>query len=908
MNIGTDFFAQTIPDVLRELSATVEGLQGIEPTRRLQQNGYNELPREQRISVLRLFLNQFANALILLLIAAGLLSVFLGERTESIAIFAIVLINAVLGFIQEFKAERAIEALEKISAPHARVLRNGKAERIPARYVVPGDILLLEEGDIVPADARMVSVNSLQIEEASLTGESVPSKKVTHPFKIGTSVADQENMAFMGTVVTYGKGSAVVTATGAHTELGKIAKSIQSSPEVKTPLQMKFHQLAVQIGVIAVLLIAIVLVSGTVQQDLGFSKMLLFALVLAVATIPSALPVIVTVSLSLGANRLAKQNMLIKKLPAAESLGAVTVICSDKTGTITKNQMTVTDFYADGAHITVSGAGYEPSGDFFQKGQPYAPQQVELLLRTAVLCNNAKLIARGNQYSIAGDPTEGSLIVLAKKGQIDETVLARHFRRIEELPFDSDRKRMTVIVENMRLRRREAYVKGAPDLLIDQCTHISEGGKTRPLTHADREHILAANHSFGQRALRVLGLAYRELTSTATTPEQVEKNLTFIGLVGMIDPPRDEVQLAVEECAQAGIRAMIITGDHAVTTRAIAEQIGLMKAGDLVLTGADLDAMSDAELVAKIDQVRIIARALPIQKSRVVDALKQRGHVVAMTGDGVNDAPALKKADIGVAMGITGTDVSKEVAKAILVDDNFATIVHAVREGRNIYEKMIKSAKYLLSCNAGEIGTVLFAILLNLPLPVLPLQVLLINLLTDTAPAVGLGFESSDEGIMERPPRNPNEKPISRPMFISIVVFGIIMSLGTLSVFHRLLTQGLVVAQTAAFTALVLFQMFAVLSSRTLRPTLHKLNPFTNLWLLGGIVLAIGIQCLVIYVPILQNIFGTAPLSLAHWIEISIVASLGFIMMEASKFLLAKVDQRPLRSAFRAYAPARASS
>ncbi|USN45712.1 MAG: cation-translocating P-type ATPase [Candidatus Woesearchaeota archaeon] len=882
-----DYYAVSSKESIRLLNSSEYGLTKKEAQKRLEEFGYNELPKEKKFRLLNIFIGQFKNPLILLLILAGIISFFLGELVESIAIFAIVILNALLGFYQEYKAEKAIEALEKLSSPTARVLRSGEEQKIPAKEVVPGDILLLEAGDIVPADSRLLDISSLQIDEASLTGESVPSKKTIEPFKAGISISDQENMAFMGCTVTYGKGKSIVTNTGIKTEFGKIAASLQTTKETITPLQAKFERLAKQIGIAAVILIIIVLISGTLQGTLTFGKMLLFALVLAVATIPSALPVIVTVGLSKGAKDLAKKKMLIKKLPAAESLGASTIICSDKTGTITKNQMTITSLFCSNRTITVSGTGYNPEGNFFEGKKQINPKKLELFFRIGYMCNNAKLVRNGKKSEILGDPTEGSLIVLGKKGCLDDKQLQKKFTFIEELPFDSDRKRMSVIFKNNISKKAEAYVKGAPDLLLDRCDKIFENGVIRKLTKEDRKKILDVNRNYAKKALRVLALAYRELPhSKKYMISNVENNLVFVGLAGMIDPARDEVRLAVEQCQDAGIKVMIITGDQAITTKAVAEQIGLFRKGDLILSGEDVEKMSDFELEKIIDDVRIIARAMPIHKLRIVNVLQNKGHIVAMTGDGVNDAPALKKADIGIAMGITGTDVAKEVSKAILTDDNFASIVSAIKEGRNIYDKMIKSAKYLLSCNTGEIITILTAILLNFPLPLLPLQILLINMLTDTSPALGLGFEAAEEGIMKRQPRDPDEKPISNKLFASIIIIGLIMGLGTLFLFVLYKDVSLVKAQTVAFTALVMIQMFAVMSSRSLSPSLAKLNPFSNKLLFGAVCLSVMVHLAVIYWVPLQAIFGTVPLLWGDWLIILLVSLFGLLFMELSKLLM----------------------
>lgn len=882
-------YSMAINEVFQLTRSSNNGLSGREAAKRLEQFGFNELDVGSHVSALKIFLNQFKNAFIVLLIFAGVLSLFIGDEIEAAAIFGILLLNTMLGFFQEYKAERAIEALEKIAAPMARVVRDGRQQVIPAREVVFGDIVLLEAGDIVPADCRLIEVSSLQIDEASLTGESVPSKKISSKLGPRTQVADQENMAFMSTNVTYGKGKGLVTGIGMKTEFGKIAITLQKTEETQTPLQAKFGVLAKQLGAVGLALIIIVLTLGTMQGTKPFSEMVLVALALTVSTIPNSLPVIVTVGLSMGAQRLAKKNMLIKKLPAAESLGAATIICSDKTGTITKNEMTATDIFFNGQNIRVSGTGYEPKGSFSIKGREISHKKLELLLRIGYLCNNAKLVKNEGSHEIIGDPTEGALVVLGKKAFFEEDDLKHRFTFVKELPFDSDRKRMTVIARNNINKKIEAYVKGAPDLVLKHCNRIYENGRVRAIKQKDREIVIGANNSFGEKALRVLALAYREIppSSVKYGIKEVEQNLIFVGLVGMIDPPREEVAAAVEKCKAAGIRVMIITGDHAVTTTAVAKQVGLFEEGDIVLTGEEIEKMSNEEIESSIDRIRIIARAMPILKSRIVDALQKKGHVVAMTGDGVNDAPALKKADIGIAMG-TGTLVAKEVSKAILVDDNFASIVNAIEEGRNIYNKMIRSARYLLSCNCGEITSVFIAILLNFPLPLLPLQILLMNLLTDDFPALGLGFEKNEEGIMQRPPRNPKERPINTRMLISILVFGLIMSAGTLYVFSQYKDVDLVHAQTMAFTTLVMFQLFAVMSSRTLYYSPKALNPLTNKWIVGAVLLSLLIQFAVIYLSPLQTIFGTTGLSIFDWLEITAISFLGFLLMEASKFAMGK--------------------
>lgn len=875
-------------ELLKQKKSSVTlGLESKDAKQRLIKFGANELIKNKKGNLLKIIIWQFKNALILLLVFAGFLSLFLGNTIESIAIFVIIILNIILGFIQEYRAEKAIDALKKISEPFTRVIRDGVTLKIPSKEVVVGDIVVIEAGDIVSCDGVLFETSSLEIEEASLTGESLASKKSVTSKDINSQTITKDAFVYMGTTVTYGKGKYLVTSTGMNTEFGKIAKSLHETKETLTPLQIKFKKLARQIGIVAVILIIIVLLLGLLQNTLSFEKMILFALALTVSTIPNSLPIIVTVGLSIGSKKLAKQNLLIKTLPAAESLGSVTIIVSDKTGTITKNQMTATQLYINHKIIDVTGTGYVPKGEFYFNNRLVNKKELELLLKIGYLCNNSKLTKKENRHEIIGDPTEGALIVLGEKQNIKEDL--KNYSLIEELPFDSDRKIMSSIYSNNLVNKKEAYVKGAYDLLIKRCTKILDDGKIRAITKKDITKLNEINILFANKALRVLGLAYKDVSNLKKYNfKNIEEDLVFVGLVGMIDPPRDEIKQAIADCKSAGIETMIVTGDHATTTIAVAKQIGIYKKDDVVLTGKDVEEMSDLQLENIIDKIRIVARVLPIQKLRIVSALQKKGHVVAMTGDGVNDSPALKKADIGVSMGITGTDVSKEVSKAILVDDNFATIVNGIKEGRNIYDKMIKSAKYLLSCNAGEIFTVFFAILLGFPLPLLPLQILLMSILTDDFPALGLGFEKGEPKIMKRPPRVPNENPISRKLFLSIIIFGFIMGLGTLLLFNSYLPFGLSKAQTVAFTTLVMFQVFAVVSSRRLYSGFRHLNPFTNKYLSGAIFLSIAIQLIVIYFPPLQIVFGTVSLALIDWVKIIVVSSLGFIIMEVSKLFFQK--------------------
>ncbi|RLG14143.1 MAG: ATPase [Candidatus Nanohalarchaeota archaeon] len=878
--------SKTPDDFLEQFSTSKEGLSESEAKRRLRHYGHNELEQGKKATAISIFLDQFKNALIILLIFACVLSLFLGEKLESFAMFFIIILTAIMGFVQEWRAEKAIEMLKNETAPMAVVCRGGRIKKIPAREVVTGDIVYLEAGDIVCADCKILTLSNLQIDESSLTGESVPVKKI-----IDLSSSKRESMAFMNSIVTVGKATAVVATTGMKTEIGKIAGAIQETEETKTPLQVKFNQMAKQIGVIVISLIVLVSVSSYLSSDIALEAIIMFALALTVAAVPNSLPVVVTVGLSVGAKQLSGKNMLIKKLTAAESLGATTFICSDKTGTLTKNQMTITHVYTSGRIINIGGEGYEPKGDFYIENEKTSPEKLQLLLRIGYLCNNAKLVKNNGKYEIIGDPTEGALIVLGQKGGIREEKIKKDFEFMEELSFDSDRKRMSSIYMNKSSGKKEVYVKGAPDLLIGLCDRIYEDGKIRKITEKDRKLVLKTNDEFAKKALRILGLAYSLTEYSVSSIEKTEKNLVFIGLVGMIDPPRSEVKESIEQCKTAGIKVMVITGDYSATARAIARQIGLFKEGDLLLSGQEIQKMTDEELEEKIEDIRIIARSQAIQKMRIIDILQKKSHIVAMTGDGVNDAPALKKADIGVAMGITGTEVSKEVSKAILVDDNFSTIVNAVGEGRNIYDKMIKSVRYLLPCNAGEIITMLIAIAFKLPLPLIPLQILLMNLLTDDFPALGLGMEKADDDIMKRKPRNPKEKPITNQMFGLIILFGIIMGIGTVFLFSLYVDENLNKARTVAFTTLVAFEMFAVLSARSLKPSIKKLNPFSNKYLFGAICLSLIIQLVIIYVPFMQMVFETVALNAIDWMRILAVSSIGLIVMEGSKIVLAKINK-----------------
>ena len=874
-----EYYALNKEDVFKELKTSKKGLTKKEVEERLVNYGNNELKTKKKATGFKIFFRQFTDFLIILLLIATVISLSLKEYLDAIAMFSIVILSTILGFYQEYNAEKAIEALKKISAPTAKILRKGKVENIPAKDIVPGDIMLLEAGDIVPADSRIVEASSLQIDEASLTGESVPSKKHTNILKPSMGVSDQENMAFMSTIVTYGKATAIVTQTGMKSELGKIAQSLQTTKKTRTPLQKKFGKMAKQIGFAVIFLVFIVFITGLFRGGNQVGELIVFGLSLAVAAVPSSLPAIVTIGLSLGTKTLAKKNMIIKKLPAAESLGSATFICSDKTGTLTKNQMTITNIFVNNKTIDISGSGYEPKGNFYENKKIQNPKKYELLIRIGALCNNAKLNNNKGKYSIIGDPTEGSLVVLAEKGKFTNS----NFKFVEELPFDSDRKCMSVIFNNKLNKKTEAYVKGAPDLLINKCNKIIINGKIKKLTAQDKKDILNKNNEFANKALRVLALAFREIKEDKYSIEKTENNLIFVGMVGMIDPARPEVKESIVKCNKAGIKVMVITGDYAITAKAVAKQIGLLKKGDLVLTGTDLEKMSDSELEKNIENVRIIARALPIQKLRIVDALQKKGHVVAMTGDGVNDSPAIKAADIGIALG-SGTDIAKETADLVLLNNSFKVIVEAIKQGRIIFQNIKKIIIYVLTDSFTEMILITGSLLLGLPLPILPAQILWIKIIEDSVPSMALAFDDVEEGVMNA--KKSGVKELLNKSSIGLIIFyAVIMDLSLLVIFrfYGLRNGDIDYARTITFVGLGIASLFYIYSVRGLKKSIFQINFFSNKLLTFSTVFGIFMFLMAIYVPFLNKALKTVPLDLQDWIVLCIYGLSSIIVYETGK-------------------------
>ncbi|MBE3589214.1 MAG: cation-translocating P-type ATPase [Firmicutes bacterium] len=860
-----------------KLGTSLEGgLSTAEARRRLVRFGPNELQERRPPSPLAILLDQFKDFMVLVLVGATIVSFFLGEVADSIAILIIVALNAILGFVQEYRAEQSLEALKQLTAPAARVVRDGHPTQVPARDVVPGDVLLLEAGDRVPADVRLVEAVHLEADEAALTGESIPvRKRVDADDRPGLPPGDQRGMAFQGTVVTRGRGRGVVVATGMHTEVGRIAGMIQAAGQPETPLQRRLEQLG-KILVLACLLVSGLVVAGGVWQGRDPYTMFFTGVSLAVAAIPEGLPAIVTIALALGVQRMIRVNAIVRRLPAVETLGCATVICSDKTGTLTTNAMTVRALYADGRWVEVTGRGYRPEGELLVEGKAIRPaprSALGLALVCGALCNNASLeeARRGRErtWEVRGDPTEAALLVAAAKAGLSPSRLGELHPRLAEVPFESERRRMSVVVRGEE--GAVVFVKGAPDDVLDLCTHVRMGERLLPMDAHLRRELRAVHEEMAGRAMRVLGLAMRSWSGAVREDlraEEVERDLVFLGFAGMIDPPRAEVRDAIAECHRAGLRAVMITGDHARTAEAIARELHMLPPGGRVLTGAQLDAMDDAELAAAVADTYVFARVSPAHKLRIVRAFQARGEVVAMTGDGVNDAPAVKEADIGVAMGRSGTDVTKEASDMILTDDNFATIVAAIREGRAIYDNIRKFIRYLLSCNTGEILLMVLATLLETPLPLLPIQMLLVNLVTDGLPALALGVDPPDRDVMCRRPRDPREGVFARGLARLIAVRGVIIGVASLYVFLLALsvTGHVDLARTMAMATLCVSQLFHSFDARSEYKSLWQVGIFTNPALIAAALVSFAALCAVIYLPVLQPAFHSVPLGWGEWV------------------------------------------
>ena len=903
-------------DVYETLGTHPNGLSEEEAALRLEQYGPNQLREVRGKPLVLKFLENFYHLFALMLWVGGALA-FVGKMPElGWAIFVVIVINAVFSFWQEFKAERATEALKRMMPRKAKVMREGQTREVMAAEIVPGDIMVLGEGDAISADGRLVEEFELRTNNATLTGESEPVRKTSSPAS-DTSLTEVEmpNLVFAGTSVAYGNGRAVVFATGMQTQFGKIARLTQSVKTELSPLQIEMQRIVKIVAVLATLLGVTFFVLGTLVADLTVIQGFVFAVGIIVANVPEGMLPTVTLALAIGVQRMAGRHALIKKLSSVETLGSTTVICTDKTGTLTKNEMTVREVWVDGRRIQVSGAGYEPVGEFTSDSQPVRPdrrQALELLLRAAALANNARLVRPSGDvggWGVLGDPTEAALLVAARKGLVDEVEASSLERRVFELPFDSVRKRMTTVHEHGS--GRVAYVKGAPREILGLSTSIATESGPRPLSTADRERVIATNDDFARDGLRVLAMAYRDLPSDAAeyTPEETERELVFIGLMAMQDPPRDEVSTAVDRCRSAGIRIIMITGDYGLTAESIARRIGIIEGPQAdIVTGGDLNSMSDEQLAEQLAREDVLfARVSPEHKMRIALALKSLGHVVAMTGDGVNDAPALKAADIGVAMGVAGTDVAKEAAEMILTDDNFASIVHAVEEGRAVYDNIRRFIRYILTSNIPEIVPFLVFVMFRVPLPLTVLQILAIDLGTDLLPALALGTEPPEPGVMQRKPRSRTERLLNKSVLLRAYLFlGPIQAAAALSAFFfkywqngwrpgmEMASSGPVYEQAITMTlaAVVMTQIGNALTQRTNRESVFKVGLFTNRLLWWGIIVEVAVILMLVYVPPLQQLFGHGPLGVQDWLLLIALSPVLLLADETRKYFVRRRDRR----------------
>ncbi|MFH0790790.1 MAG: calcium-transporting P-type ATPase, PMR1-type [Candidatus Omnitrophota bacterium] len=866
------------------------GISSEEAVERLKKYGPNQLKEKKGRSPVAIFLEQFQDFIVWILIAAALVSGFLQEWVDALAIIVIVIINAILGFIQEYRAEKSLAALKKLSSPNSKVIRGNQHGVIPSAELVPGDLIELEAGDSISADSRLVWVTSnFSVHEASLTGESSPVVKTTLALtEQDIPLAERSNMVYMGTSVTCGKARALAVGTGMQTELGKIAGIVQDIQQERTPLQKKLEAFGKWIVYLCFVLVGVVFLLEWLRGS-KIVDVFLTAVSLAVAAIPEGLPAVVTIALALGVHRMVKRHALIRKLPSVETLGCATVICSDKTGTLTKNEMTVQKVFAEGRLFSVSGIGYAPDGGFSLDKDIIDPSDYPVLqnvLRCAVLCNGAQLIENGPDYKIVGDPTEGALLTAAAKAGIGKEQFERDFAFVDEIPFDSQRKIMTVIRSHGG--RQIVFVKGAPDVLLQLCIGIQEKEGCRALTAEDKLWIQKINNELAGQAMRVLAFGCRILDKPQGPydSESIEKEFVFLGLAAMIDPPREEVKKAILECKAAGIKTVMITGDHKNTAVAIARELGFFAEGSLALSGEELDKLSDDEFERNVERISVYARVSPEHKLRVVRAWRRQGNVVAMTGDGVNDAPAVKEADIGIAMGITGTDVTKEVSDMVITDDNFTSIVSAIEEGRGIYDNIKKFIHYLLSCNAGEILVMFVSSLIGLPVPLLPIHILWINLVTDGMPALALGVDPVEPNIMQRPPRPSNEAVVTKQRAFLMLMQGSFIAFCSLLAFSLVLfieKQGIERARTAAFIVLSCSQLFHSFNCRSMTVSLFKIGVFTNKKLILAVFVSFLLQMIVVYLPFLQRIFKTQPLGIWDWFLVIGISSLPLWAMELWK-------------------------
>ncbi len=881
------WYQLSIKDVFNRLKASEEGLAESDIKNRLSQYGQNRLAEEEDVSKLKILLDQFKSPLIYILLFAAMVTTLLKEYIDTGVILTVVILNTIIGFIQEYKAEESVRALKKMVVPRARVLRSGKEKEINSEELVPGDIVLLASGSKVPADIRLLKTIELKIDEAMLTGESIPSEKISQALKEkGLTPGDQKNMAFMGTIVVSGRAKGIVVETAGSTILGQIAQEVKKLSFTKTPLQEKIVKFAKIIGVIAFLSAAAIFLLG-ILIGLKAADMLMTAVAASVATVPEGLPIVVTITMAIGISRMARRNAIIRKLTAVETLGSTTVIGSDKTGTLTRNEMTVSSIF-DGEHVyTVTGTGYEPQGKILHELKPVninTTKHMQMALRIGLLCNESNIYQENGQFRVDGDPTEGALIVSAMKAGFDPEEEKKHYPQIAMIPFESERGYMATL--HSHSSKKIIFIKGAPEKLLDMCTQCAAADELR------RTEILDHAHIFAKEGMRVLAMAYKEAPSDVVeiSHHDVEGDLVFAGIQGMMDPPRPEVIGAIKNCKKAGIKVVMITGDHATTALAIAKMIGIVDVNEKVLTGKEIEKMSDDELFPKIKDIFVFARVSPEHKLRITQQLIRHGEIVAVTGDGVNDASALKAAHIGVAMGRSGTDVAKEASDMVIVDDNFASIFNAVEEGRVVFENIRKVIFFLIPTGFAAVISILMTMLLGMPIPYVPAQLLWINLVTNGLQDVALAFELGEKGIITKPPRNPKEGIMSRLMIQRSIIVGILISVGVVYNFMTAIDNGasLEKARTIAVTTMVFFQFFHAWNSRSETVSIFRIGLTSNPFLFYSMVAAFFAQLAFIYVPALQWVFRTEPITAQEWINVMMLSLSVIFVVEIDKLIRSK--------------------
>ena len=867
------------------------GLTSDEAAKRLEKFGPNVIESSNKKSLAKKIIEQIADPMVILLVLASIVSAFTGDTVEAVIIIAIVVINAIMSIIQEGRAEDSVAALQKMSSPEATIIRDGGRKKVKAEELVPGDIVIIETGDIIPADMRLLESSNLQIDESSLTGESVAVEKDSSvEFDSEVGIGDRDNFAFSSSIVTYGHGKGLVTATGSETEIGKIATSLESVEAKDTPLQKQLKKLSKLLAILVVIVCILVFVVGYFRSNMDMLENFMVAVSLAVAAIPEGLTAVVTIVLSIGMNRMAERKAIVKNLLSVETLGSTTVICSDKTGTLTQNEMTITKVYTNGDEFEVEGSGYEPKGDIRDsKGEVINDHdQIKLLMTIASLCNDANLIRENDTYKITGDPTEGAMLTFSEKWNINQENLNEKHPRLEEIPFDSTRKMMTTFHEMDG--KNYGYTKGAPDVVIDKCSKTLVNGEIVDFTDDLKKKALEVNTSLASQALRVMAYSFKpmETLDTEITSENIEHDMVFVGLTGMIDPPRPEAKAAVKECHASGIDVVMITGDYFETALAIAKELGIATSRDQAMQGSDLNDKTEAEIREIVKTKRIFARVSPENKVQLVKALQQNGEIVAMTGDGVNDAPAIKNADIGISMGITGTDVAKDTADMILVDDNFATIVNAVEEGRVIFSNIKKFVSFLLSCNIAEVLIVFLSILFGLPSPLTPIQLLWLNLVTDAFPALALGVEPAEPGIMEEDPRDPNSSIISGRTRTDLITQSIYITVAVLASYvvglKFIFPDSIEGAHTMVFATLITSELLRAFSIRSNKFTLKELGFGSNPQLIKATLLSFALLLLVMYVPVLRDLFEVVSLTW-EWLPVLALALIPLVLGEVAKVI-----------------------